>query len=270
MINTLVSIVVPVKNSANTLELCLSALARQSYQHIEIIIVDNGSADQTVAIAKRHGAQIIRSGGRLPAARNAGARIAAGKYQLHIDSDMELDPESVAQCMAAVSEGADAVTLPEQNVATGYWMRAFSFGKELGRGVPGFEGVRFISRARFEQVSGFDESLLAGEDRDFFLRLAKVGARFGRIQAITKHHVEHLTIGDIFKKTANYTRTRQSFTQKHPSVYRNDKANLFRLLILRRSMIFRSPVIALGWLILTASFVVRDTIILFNIKHRSK
>lgn len=262
----LVSIIVPAKNAAHLIGVCLESVRRQTYRHTETIVVDNGSTDGTAAIAAASGARVVASGGGLTTARNAGARAAAGDYLLHIDADMELDPQSVAQCVAVAQRGCDVVILPERNVARGYWMWAFSFGKELVDGAPGFENGRFISRDMFERVGGYDDALFFGEDRDFYLRALAAGARPGRIQAITRHHVEHLSIVDILRKTGRYTRTRGDFELKHGPAAVSRKASLPRLLVERRMLLLRSPGRAIGWLALTVAIVLRDSLLLRRLR----
>lgn len=260
----LVSVVIPAKDSAATLELCLHALARQTYKAVEVIVVDNGSSDETMAIAQRWGVEVSSADGRIPSGRNRGSRQSSGEFLLHIDSDMELPPDSIAQCVSCARRGAGIVILPERNVAQGYWMRAYSFGKELARGVEGMEYGRFVSAALFHAIGGYDENLLSGEDRDFFLRCLASGATTASIEAITLHHVEYLTIRDIFHKTARYARTRERFVQKQGVA---DKKALLTLIVRGWPVMARSPLIAVGWLMFTAAVVIRDAILLSSVKR---
>lgn len=262
MIRDRVSVIIPARNSARTIGICLDSVARQTHRAIDVIVVDNGSTDETQAIARSRGARVVVSGGRTPSARNAGARATTGELLLHLDSDMELHPHSVAQCVDAVSRGAGIVILPERNIASGYWMNAFSFNKQLFRGVPGFENGRFVTRSWFDAVGGYDETLWEGEDRDFFLRAVAAGARVGSIEAVTKHHIEHLSIQDILHKTAAYTRTRGAFMDKHGTKVVSRRASTFNLLCLRWRLFIKSPLTAAGWVALNALFVARDTVIM--------
>jgi len=95
----LVSIVVPTRNSAETLPLCLASIRRQTYRNIEVIVVDSYSTDNTVEIAKRFGAKVIQVAGERARAKNVGLRLAKGKYVLFIDSDMVLTPRVVEKCI---------------------------------------------------------------------------------------------------------------------------------------------------------------------------
>lgn len=268
MDNPLVSIIIPVKNGATTIGLCIESLAQQVYPRIEVLVVDNGSDDETVSIAQSLGIRVVISGGGLPAARNTGARFAQGEFLLHLDSDMELAAHAVEECVAEAMQGADIIILPERNVAHGYWMQSYSLSKELVDGAPGFENGRFVSRTLFDRVGGYDESLFFGEDRDFFLRTLQAGGHMSRIRSITKHHVEHLMISDIFRKTERYTRTRAAFEQKHASKLISRRWSLPKLIVQRRDVLLRSPGYAIGWITLTLVFFVRDTALRYVVQKQ--
>ena len=86
----MISIIVPAFNAAATLDRCLTSLLEQSFPRdsYEVIVVDDGSTDQTAAIAGRYEVQLIKQINRGPAAaRNAGAAICAGEIILFTDAD---------------------------------------------------------------------------------------------------------------------------------------------------------------------------------------
>lgn len=109
----LVSIVLPLYNAAPYLRQCLDSLLAQTYPHIEIICVDDGSADDTCNIAEeyaqRHGnIRLLRQEHRFAGvARNAGFAASRGKYVLFLDADDRFLP-GLVQELAARAEGADA------------------------------------------------------------------------------------------------------------------------------------------------------------------
>ena len=93
----LVSVIVPNYNYARTLGLCLSALERQTYPHIEVIVVDDRSTDDSVEIARRHGVRVVETDTNIgaPAARNLGVRYARGEVLFFLDSDLALAEDVV-------------------------------------------------------------------------------------------------------------------------------------------------------------------------------
>lgn len=99
------SLVIPVRNGAHYLDACLEAVGRSEYAPCEVIVINDGSTDDTAAVARRHGARVVsweRSRG--PAyARNRGAEIARGDVVFFIDADVRVRPDTLrigAGCFA--------------------------------------------------------------------------------------------------------------------------------------------------------------------------
>ena len=94
-----VSIVIPTRNSSKTIEECLSAIQKQSYQDVETIIVDSKSTDHTREIASARGCKVISTDWKLLGARYLGCKAAAGDYILMLDSDQVLVPDIVERSL---------------------------------------------------------------------------------------------------------------------------------------------------------------------------
>jgi cellulose synthase/poly-beta-1,6-N-acetylglucosamine synthase-like glycosyltransferase len=111
MPDALISVIVPVHNVAPYLERCLDSILAQTYPHLEIIVVDDGSTDDSPDIARRYPVRLIsfeRNRG-LSAARNAGIDAATGEYVHFMDVDDEINDRFYELMAAAVIEtGADA------------------------------------------------------------------------------------------------------------------------------------------------------------------
>ena len=99
----MISIVVPVYNSGDTLDKCVMSLLRQSYTDIQIILVDDGSDDKSADIADAYAAYddrikvIHKPNGGVSSARNCGINASAGEYIVFVDSD---DTVSTDYCSA--------------------------------------------------------------------------------------------------------------------------------------------------------------------------
>src|SRR6266851_4501438 len=105
-----VSIVVPTRNSAATLGMCLQSLREQTYQNIEIIVVDNHSWDKTQEIARRFGANLIVAGWERSEQTNIGAKNARGEYLFRTDADFVFDPTLISRAVEIPQKrGFDAV-----------------------------------------------------------------------------------------------------------------------------------------------------------------
>ena len=111
-----VSIVVPVYNTESYLRECLESIHRQSYKNIEVIVIDDGSTDDSSLIcdefAKKDDRFIIfhTANHGLSAARNIGLRNATGDYLCFVDSDDKISPEMVSVLVTTAKQAeADIV-----------------------------------------------------------------------------------------------------------------------------------------------------------------
>lgn len=102
----LVSIVIVTWNSAATLEECFRSIHEQTYTEIELIVVDNGSCDDTLRIVDAGQAKIIANNSNLgfSKANNQGIRIAQGEYILFLNADASLDPDFVSILARTLAE----------------------------------------------------------------------------------------------------------------------------------------------------------------------
>lgn len=93
-----VTVVVPVYNTANYLERCLESIRNQTYQNLEVLIINDGSTDNSEAVIKAYLTKIkdkrfkyhFKSNSGVGATRNLGIELATGKYISFIDSDDEI------------------------------------------------------------------------------------------------------------------------------------------------------------------------------------
>ena len=171
----MVSVIVPTKNSESTIDECLSSLRNQTYQRIEIVVVDNHSHDRTREIAQKYGKVLVK-GPERSSQRNFGAQAAAGCYVFFIDSDMKLTPKVVADCVNSVVHGhANAVIVPEISIGKGFWAKCKALERSCYIGDNSIEAARFFSKEIFFGVGQFDEQITGEEDWDLQARIAKAG-----------------------------------------------------------------------------------------------
>jgi glycosyltransferase involved in cell wall biosynthesis len=159
-----VSIVIPVYNEADELDSCLQAIAQQTVQPFEVIVIDNNSTDNSVAIARSYRFVTVRSEPRQGAiyARNAGFNAATGQIIGRIDADTRVAPDWVETLQGIFADGAvDAVSgavsyhdLPwrrfltrldlgfRQWIANGMKREVFLFGSNMALRREAWEGVK--------------------------------------------------------------------------------------------------------------------------------
>lgn len=98
----LISIIVPIYNCSKFLDICINSLTNQNYKNLEIILVNDGSKDNSLEICqnyKKNDGRIIiidKENGGVSSARNAGLNIAQGDYILFVDADDFLDRKYVS------------------------------------------------------------------------------------------------------------------------------------------------------------------------------
>jgi GT2 family glycosyltransferase len=183
-----VSVVVPTHDRAGLLPRALASVRRQTFTDHEIIVVDDGSTDDTERVLRDLGVPLRylrqRHAG-VSAARNRGVAAARGEWIAFLDSDDEWLPEKLARQMAFIAArgGVDACQTEE------IWMRngvrvnpglrhrkpsGDIFLPSLARCLVSPSAV-VIRRTLLDAAGGFDEGLPACEDYDLWLRVA-VGA----------------------------------------------------------------------------------------------
>jgi glycosyltransferase involved in cell wall biosynthesis len=183
------SVIIPVLNGAATLGDLLAALKSQAGVPgpFEILVVDNGSADRTVEIARSHGIQLLNQPVRGPsAARNLGLRQARAEVVVFTDADTIPSRRWLAALLATFDDpqtilatgpihGWQPSTAAEQFVCCRQVFDCEATARHPRH--PFAHGMNVaVRRAAALEIGGWDETMPSGEDVDFSLRLRK---RFG-------------------------------------------------------------------------------------------
>lgn len=198
----LVSAVIVSYNSRSWLPGCLATLRAQTYRPVEIIVVDNGSADESADwLAANHPeVRLLRrpEGGSLAAALNAGVRLARGSYLLLLNPDVELEADATAQMVhvaggnercAAVAAKLRFLWAPAFLNGLGNFVGAFSYGADSALGhldLGQFDdwqqlpsacfAAALIPAAAFEAVGPIDEGFpMYYEDTEWCYRARLLG-----------------------------------------------------------------------------------------------
>jgi hypothetical protein len=192
-----VSVILPAYNGAAYLAAAIDSVSAQTYTDFELIVVNDGSTDETLSIAEAHARQdprirvLHRPNGGVAAARNDGLRAATAPVIALLDSDDACEPEFLEAQLAILSKR------PQIDVVTGNaWFLGGPHDGDPARPFPdprpqptlaaiiADETAVFIMsvfrREVYEAIGGFDESFRTNEDYDFWLRAALAGFRFAR------------------------------------------------------------------------------------------
>ena len=206
-----ISAIVPTRDRAGMLADALASLEAQTRRPDEIIVVDDGSTDDTDAVLERFGPalRILRTPGVGPsAARNAGLAAARGSLVHFLDSDDTLAPEAYAALGALL----DAV--PETDLALGRLRVAILPGGTAGHTAGWSEdmhgvliGTALFRRELLAGLGGFDAGLRFGEDLDLFRRIEEAGWRRSlcdRVVLEYRRHGDNMTNDTFAAKRAMF------------------------------------------------------------------
>ncbi len=182
-----VSVIIPAYNAAQTIGLCLDALAAQTLprDEYEVIVVDDGSADATRELAAARGARVIsQSNAGAAAARNLGARHARGEIVLFCDADSVPDARWLAAMIEPFGDANIAGASGEKKTHQTNWMAQFvqaEYDYRYER-IASHRRIDFVDsstaayrREIFLANGGFDTTLLDAEDTELSYRLSERG-----------------------------------------------------------------------------------------------
>jgi glycosyltransferase involved in cell wall biosynthesis len=217
----LVSIIIPTRDSAKTVGICLWSINKQTYPKIEKIVVDQQSTDDTKDIAENHGAEVLlvhpsRFYTPPSISRNIGANLASGKYIFHIDSDMEIPSTVVEECVVECEiGGAGAVVIPEIDVGEGFWSKCKALERSMYKGDQLIQAARFFNKAYFDRIGGYDPDVSSGEDWDIHQRIKRI-AEISSIKTAIIHHQGKTVLMKQLRKKYHYGKTIEEYFAKHP------------------------------------------------------
>jgi GT2 family glycosyltransferase len=256
-----VSVVVATYNGARTLRACLSSLSRLNYPGYEVILVDDGSTDQTPEIARDFPAvRVVRQEHLgLSAARNTGIRAAQGEIVALTDADCRPDRDWLYYLVGDLFRGGFGGIgghnfLPPDDSAVAAAVMASPGGPahvmltdREAEHVPGCN-MAFPKRA-LEEVGGFDPIFhAAGDDVDLCWRLQQRGYKLGFSPAGFVWHHRRATVGAYLKQQAGYGEAEALLVRKHPAYFNKVGRSVWRGriyassrtgVVLERSIIYR-------------------------------
>ncbi len=181
-----ISVVVPAHNEGKYINHLFAGLGKQTFKDFEVIVVVKSPSDNTIPVARRHGARVIVQKHRnIAGARNDGARIARGGVIFFTDADSKPSADHLMLLHKAFKDksiiAASGPVLPlERTTATlrfSYALESVYLTKlSFALGSPTIIGSNFaVRRAAFERSGGFNDSLTTYEDLDLSKRLKKLG-----------------------------------------------------------------------------------------------
>ncbi len=236
---SIVSVIIPTYNREEFIRDAIESVLSQGYKDLEIIVVDDGSTDDTkLAVdgyVQRYSEKIFyfyQKNAGPASARNLGVRHARGEYIAFLDSDDLWTPDSLEKRVALLKSNPDAglvygayqrftdgemlghdgsdvfySNLPAGNVYQDLLMKCFIFTTAV-----------FMRKSVFEAAGGFDESLCIGEDYDLWLRVANNCKIFpvNGIVAQYRQHKKNIMHTDCLYDIPGEVAVVQGFVKRHP------------------------------------------------------
>ena len=207
-----ISVVIPSYNGGTQLEACLNAIERLTTPPSQVIVVDDGSTDDSIQKAGARGFQILATTGRQgPAtARNLGARAATGDIVFFLDADVCVHPDATERLAAAFADPAiDAVIgsydddPSSRDFLSQYknLMHCFVHQNAQAEASTFWSGCGAVRRDLFLAMSGFDDSYKrpAIEDIELGYRLCKAGRRILLDRDLRVKHLKKWTFWGLLK-----------------------------------------------------------------------
>jgi len=231
-----VSVIIPTKNSDSTLRRCLESLRRQTFQNLEMLVVDDKSKDDTTNIAKEFKATIFTIEGERTAAKNFASKRASGDFLLFLDSDMIIEPTVIEKCLRAMSDPrTGGVIIPEKTVGSGFWIQVRDFERSFYFGTK-IESARFFATREVLKVGGFDEDLITYEESTLPQKIEKNGLKTDvRISSFILHDEGNFNLKEWLKKKRYYASTANTYRQRYPVYSKHQMSISYRVGIYLRN-----------------------------------
>jgi GT2 family glycosyltransferase len=216
-VTPLVSVVVPTRDAGRTIETCLRSVRAQTWPALELIVVDNGSADGTWAVAERLADLALRGGPERSAQRNLGIDHAAGEWVCYVDADMELGRDVIERAvLAGTAAGAVGVAVAEESVGEGFWARCRALERRCLRDQPELRWPRLVRTGYLRDTGGFAPWLTGTEDAELHHRMVAGGAPIVLAGGLIRHHEGRLTLAGLARKRRYYGRGLLAYRRAHP------------------------------------------------------
>lgn len=184
-----VSIVIPCYNQAHFLSDAVRSAQAQAYSNKEIIVVNDGSTDNTSDVARQYDVILIEQENQgLAAARNTGIKASSGEWILPLDADDKIHPDFISKTI----DKSDIVATWTETFGNEH--RWWKFGRDhpLHSDFLKMNQVPYCCLYRKEiwrKIGGYDESMRDGyEDWDFWIRATREGYKVRRVMEFLFHY----------------------------------------------------------------------------------
>lgn len=191
-----VSVIIPAYNAAHFLPRCLNSVFAQTLQPAEVIVVDDGSTDETAEVGRKLGARVVsRANGGLSAARNTGVQSSSSEWVALLDADDMWSPEKLRAQTGRVQEDT-VLVYTGIRIFGDDGVRSSSLAVEPAKARkmlryrnPITPSSVIAKREALARNGGFREDIRACEDWEMWMRLQRLGGFAAVPDALTDYYV---------------------------------------------------------------------------------
>jgi len=221
-----ISIVVSCYNKGGTIEHCVTSILRQELDEMEVIVVDDGSTDDSLKILERLAAHsalnIISEKHRgISATKNKGFAASKADIVLFLDGDCILEKGSLQELAKSFEGHAVDCVGGEVRATNSSNIIAHAvelMQNEVDRKWPFGANVAY-SRKALHKAGVFDEQMRAGEDAELYLRVMKLGFRSMMNQRVVARTRNPDNLVSFFRQRLNWGRGFRQLTERHPETF---------------------------------------------------
>ena len=200
-----VSVIIPTYNEEDAIGACLESLFKQTLKDLEIVVIDDGSTDETLSNVGN--VKLLRQEHKGPGAtRNLGVKESSGEILVFVDADMTFEPDFIEKLVAPIILGITRGTFSKDEYVSNWdnvWARSWSINegwepkRRHPKGYPDKQKVfRAILKSEFERVGGFD--VTRGYNDDWSLS-EKLGYKADVVSGAVFYHKNPDNLVEIFE-----------------------------------------------------------------------
>lgn len=239
----LVSVITPCYNYAHFLPEAIESILQQKHSHLECIIVNDGSSDNTEEIAAKYCKldarvkYVKQENQGLPSARNTGISMAKGKYILPLDADDKISPDYASKAVEVLESNPNmgivyCETLFFGSTTRKFNLKPYSLSEILISNLIPHAG--FFRKEDWAAGGGYNTNMKLGwEDYDFWLSIIELGREVYKIPEVLYYYRQgHTSMRDVTNK--HQAQLHAQIVQNHPALYLNNISFLFEELLENR------------------------------------
>ena len=259
-----ISVIVPSFNRGESLRLLLESLIRSDHIPDETIINDDIRTDDVTALVvdefRQRGLNVryINRNTSRSHARKIASDLASGQLLLHLDSDMQVSPALIRECVVKIRQGMDALVIPEESYGDSFWAKCRWFERRMYVGNDVMESLRCVRHDVYDRAGGHDSQIDLWDDKDMDIRVRRLGVHVGHTKNAIYHSEGAPSLRDLVKKKMVYATDATRFKKQYSQQWRLQTNILYRYWIFLNhfKLGFEHPLLYAGVFVMkTAEFL---------------